>query len=160
MSSPSISDTCANYSRTVLNVEPGAKCCVSLSGLMACSLALFIIGCIGAAGAFPGPTMGWVTVGLAGGGFVLQFVPGNLKQRKVDLICGSLGWVAAIAIGTLGGLGILSATQVGWSILGIIAGNLVIGACVLPIFKRDQLRQANALGAQWGQQLGERLQQI
>jgi hypothetical protein len=120
--------------------ECSPRCCAISGVAFITSLALFIIGCVGAAGAFPGSTIGWVTVALAGGGFVLNLALGNFKQRKFELILGGLLVAALIPVGVLGGVGILSATQVGWGILGTSLATSLAGG-VYSCLKRKQIEQ-------------------
>lgn len=116
MSSP------VNYNEVAkdLGYEFGLKCYTFVGLAHIASLALFIIGCIGAAGAFPGSgsTMGWVTVGLALGTFALYLAYGKLKERKHELIVFGLIAAALVTVGALGSASILSTAQVGWGIIG------------------------------------------
>ena len=120
--------------------ECGAKCCAIMSLDTIMSSALFIIGCVGAAGAFPGSTIGWVTVGLGGGGFALSLAHGNFKKRKYDVIVRAFQTAFLVTVGALGGgAGILSAIQVGWAIVGSI---LIIGF-VLGCFNQMNFAYSN-----------------
>jgi len=120
--------------------EPGPKCCATQGLSTLAGMALFIIGCIGAAGAFPGSSIGWVAVGLGGGGFALSLAAGNLKKRKLDLIPAAIIAAIVVTIGALGGAGVLSATQVGWGIVGttLAAGPIF---CCFSCAKQLQLQQ-------------------
>lgn len=97
-------------------ISPRSPATVILN--MIASIALFIIGCVGAAGAFPGPAIGWVAVGVAGGRFILNLTLGNFEKRKFELISEALVAAVILIIGVLGGIGILSVTQAGWGIVG------------------------------------------
>lgn len=123
--------------------EPGPKCCATTSLAAIAGIALFIIGCVGAAGAFPGSAIGWVTVGLAGGRFALQLAMGNFKQRKIDLIVSGLLAAVLVTVGTLGGMGVLSATQVGWGIIGTALAFVPL-RCTTSCFKQYQIAQQSA----------------
>lgn len=81
-------------------------------------IVLLIIGCVAAAGAFPGASLPWVTVGLAGGGFLLTLAYGKFSDRKFELISRALMAAAFITIGALGGAGILSTAGVAYGIIG------------------------------------------
>jgi hypothetical protein len=122
--------------------ELGPKCC-AIMGLSAITgLTLFIIGCVGAAGAFPGSAIGWVTVGLAGGGFALNLAVGNLEKRKVELIVGALVAAVLITVGALGGTGLLSTIQVGWGIIGASLASLPV-SCVAACLKGRHIEQVH-----------------
>lgn len=96
----------------------GPKCFGTMILSSVAGIALFIIGCMGAAGTFPGSSIGWVTVALAGGGFALNLTLGNFKQRKFELIISGLVAATFVTVGVLGGVGTLSTSQVGWAIIG------------------------------------------
>jgi hypothetical protein len=117
--------------------EVGPRCYATTGGSFIASMALFIIGCVGAAGAFPGSAIGWTTVGLAGGGFALSIAAGNFKLRKFDLIISGLMTAALVTIGAFGGAGILSATQVGWGIIGTSLAAMPLG-CIVNCHKIKQ----------------------
>ena len=102
----------------LLGLELGPRCCATLCGASLISTALFIIGCMGAAGAFPPASMGWVTIGLAGGSFALYLAAGGLKDRKFEVILMALMTAAIVTVGALGAAGVLSVNQVGWGIVG------------------------------------------
>lgn len=121
-------------------IEPGAKCCATVSIAAVASTALFIIGCVGAAGAFPGSTIGWVTIGLGGGSYALSLSLGNLQKRKFDVITGGLVATALVVVGALGGAGILTAQQVGWGIVGTTLANIPI-SCIRSSFLQSQVRR-------------------
>lgn len=97
------------------------KVVTALSGV-----ALFVIGCLGAAGILPGSTVGWVAIGLGAGTLILNLAQGKLKDRKITLILAALGAVLPITLGALGVTGVLSGTQLGYGI--IIAPFVTIGA--------------------------------
>ena len=125
----------------LLGLELGPRCCATLCGAGLISVALFIIGCIGAAGAFPPASMGWVTIGLAGGSFALYLAAGNLKDRKFDVIVLALMTAAYVTVGALGAAGILSVTQVGWGIIGTMLAAIPL-KCI-----GSSVKVANALNS-------------
>lgn len=89
------------------------------------AIALCVVACIGAANKFPGPQLGWTTVGLAGGfGGSMLLLQG--KERKWEMIVISLVSAALIAVGVCGGKGLLSARAIGIAILGTGAGGIML----------------------------------
>ncbi|MCH9628200.1 MAG: hypothetical protein S4CHLAM2_18550 [Chlamydiales bacterium] len=102
---------------------PAAGCRVkaALSLSEVAIVALFMIGCIGASGAFPGSmSIGWAAVGGGAGLAVLSVCAGNLRGRKLKVLTSALMAATLITVGALGGAGILSATQVGWALIGTV----------------------------------------
>jgi hypothetical protein len=117
--------------------ECSPKCCAAMSLSVITGAALFIIGCIGAAGAFPGSSIGWVTVGLAGGTFILTNLASNkFKERKFELISSALITAILVTVGVLGGVGILSSTQVGWGIVGTTLASMPVSFAISLISKK------------------------
>ena len=111
--------------------ECSPKCCAAMSLSIITSISLFIIGCIGAAGAFPGSSIGWVTVGLAGGTFILTNLASNkFKERIFELISSALITAILVTVGVLGGVGILSSTQVGWGIVGTSLASMPVNIAI------------------------------
>jgi hypothetical protein len=119
--------------------ELGPRCYATVGVSVIASCALFIIGCIGAAGILPGSLIGWTAVGLGGAGFLLSLSLGNFEKRKVELITGALLAAVYVTVGALGATGILSATQVGWGIIGSsLAAMPVMGVATYLQRKRRQ----------------------
>ncbi len=84
-------------------------------------LALFIIGCIGASGAFPtSMSIGWTAVGAGAGLAVLSVCARNLGSRKLKVLTSALMAATLITVGALGGVGLLSSAQVGWAVVGTV----------------------------------------
>src|SRR5262249_29484339 len=75
--------------------------------------ALFVIGCIGAAGAFPSAALGWTIVGLGVSYMVVKLLGGNCRNRAIDLVIATAITSLLLMFGTLGGVGVLSGTVVG-----------------------------------------------
>lgn len=100
-------------------------------GLSAVTLiALFIIGCTGAAGKIHHFPIGWVATGLGVGGYILHLAYGKLEERKFELI--TLGCVSSMIVflGVLGGAKLLSAKQVGWGIVGTLLLTFLFYNCL------------------------------
>ncbi len=113
-------------------LRQGPCCSATLSLSEIAILALFIIGCIGASGAFPGSmSIGWTAVGVGSGLAVLSVCAGNLRGRKLKVLTSALMAATLITVGALGGAGILSATQVSWAIVGTVLVSIPIryGIC-------------------------------
>lgn len=89
---------------------------VVLTALVA--LTTLIVGSLGMAGILPGTTVGWVVLGLGAGGAITRFCLGALSNRRIYLVATTLVALTFATLGALGGMGILSATQLGWGILG------------------------------------------
>jgi hypothetical protein len=111
-------------------LEPGAQCYITQSLYHLTTLALFIIGSLGAAGVFPGSMIGWVTVGLASGAFVFSLTSGNCGKRIPDLIVSGLITAVLVTVGALGSAGVLSTTQVGWGVVGTLSISTPISKCI------------------------------
>lgn len=104
-----------------LGYKPGIKCCALTCAGSVFGLALFIIGCIGASGGFAAaPAIGGAAIGLSVVGFALTLAQGNFKKRTFELVLSGLMAAAFITVGALGAAGVLTATQVGWGIVGTI----------------------------------------
>ncbi len=103
------------------SIESCAYACIQhkeaiLNGIRGVTaVALFVIGCIGAAGVFPGSTIGWTTIGLGGGAFALTLA---MRCRKFFLIIATTAFASFVTLGALGAAGILSGTQIGWGVVG------------------------------------------
>jgi hypothetical protein len=97
------------------------KCLISLMKQVSTlsSIALFIIGCVGAAGRLPASTTGWCAIGLGGTTFVLQSASDLLKNREITWQSFNAFAVASIVCGVLGVTGTLSGTAVGWGVLAV-----------------------------------------
>lgn len=129
-----------------LGMKPGPKCCSLYTLAVISATAVFIIGCIGAAGAFPsGPTMGWTTMGLSGVVLLSFLAIGELQKRKFEVIVVSLLYVTYMVLGVLGGAGVLSATQVGWGVLGTMFVAIPL-SCV--VMAKNCLTSAQVSGQQ------------
>ena len=82
-------------------------------------VAFLIIGAVRAAGLLPSSTVGWTAVGLGVSLFAFNAARGNLPKRRVELIAEAVFTAVIVIIGALGGLGILSAPQVGGGIIAV-----------------------------------------
>lgn len=103
--------------------SPSPQCCSATSLAIIAGIALFIIAAMGAAGRIPGPTLGWTAVGLSAVCLTGGLSMGNIKKRKLELILAVVVTVAVVTLGTLGGLKVLSARQVGFGIIGTTLGS-------------------------------------
>jgi hypothetical protein len=92
-------------------------------------VALFIIGILAATGGMSAAAAGWSAVGLGGGALIAQLLGGDLKNRKVDLILTALCAAGLIAVGALGGTGVLTSAQLGYSLIGIVGVNAIFWCC-------------------------------
>ncbi|MCC5832557.1 MAG: hypothetical protein JJU12_05895 [Chlamydiales bacterium] len=89
-------------------------------------VALLIIGIVAATGGIPAAAAGWTAVGLGGGALMAQLLGGDLKKRKVDVILSTLLAAGIIAMGALGGAGVLTRAQLGYSLIGITGANAIL----------------------------------
>ncbi len=122
-----------------------STCCTA----MITGFALFVIACMAAAGTFPGATAGWVAVGIGAGGFVLNLISGNLKERKWEIITTALATALLVTIGALGGTGVIAAHHVGGAILGAtFGGGIIRGLGTVPDLLQAR-RDAEKLQAQF-----------
>jgi len=97
--------------------KPGPQCCAGNVITSISGTALFIIGCIAAAGAMPMTTAGWLTVGFGGTMLLGNLCVGGLKQRKCMVILGTLTAATFILLGSLGAAGIISMKALGVGVL-------------------------------------------
>lgn len=82
------------------------------------AITTLVIGVLGMSGVLSSTTAGWVILGLGAGGGIMRISLGNLSGRRIYLIATTLVALAFVVLGALGGTGILSATQLGWGIIG------------------------------------------
>lgn len=111
-------------------VEPGAMCCATMSVSAVSMVALFVLGCLGAAGVMSAGTLGWCAVGLGAGGFLISLPSLRGKTLVKTLVVGGLVAAAIVTVGALGIAGVLSAQVIGWAILGSFLGQMVLGTCI------------------------------
>ncbi len=128
----------------VQGYNPGSRCCLFTSASVVTGLALFVIGCVAAAGAFPGSAaLGWTAIGLGAGTLALSLALGKLKLRRCELIGTSLQVVAIVAVGALGVAGVLSATQLGWAIVGIPFASIPVN-CFFNCLKKAEIAEQSS----------------
>jgi hypothetical protein len=108
--------------------------CCALNTLACISgVALFILACLATKGAVSSSLLCKATIGLSAGSMLLSVMAGNFKNqstgqiRKFSLALNMATTVTAIALAALGLSGTLSATQVGWGLLGTTLSAGVIG---------------------------------
>jgi len=105
-------------------------------------VALFVIGIVAATGAMSATAAGWTAVGLGGAALAIQFCGGNLKNRKVDLILAAVVAATIITMGALGGAGVLTGAQVGYSLIGIIGTQAIFYLCCCRAHAKHQENKA------------------
>ena len=108
-------------------------------GLIA-GYALLNIGAVGFAGIFTGPNLGWVTVGLGGAGLACNLALGRLKERSFEVFASTVATATLVMFGIFGGLGMISASQVGLGIILTSAASLPFGFAMAKI-KWDEMRK-------------------
>lgn len=113
----------------IFGLEIGSRCLATQGLSTVMNLALFIIGCVGASGAFPGATIGWVTAGLGTGSLIFDFLSGRCVRRCPSLTLNSILTMVFVIVGVLGGVGILGAKQVGWGIIGTRLASVPFRVC-------------------------------
>lgn len=107
--------------------EPGIRCCAGQVIQNISYAALFIIGCVAAAGAMPMTTAGWLAVGFGSAALISNLAAGGLKDRKCMAILGTLTAASIILVGALGvaGLGALTTTKaIGIAVLVLTLTNM------------------------------------
>lgn len=107
--------------------EPGIRCCAGQFIQHVSYVALFIIGCVAAAGAMPMTTAGWLAVGFGSAALISNLAAGGLKNRKCMAIIGTLTAASIILVGALGvpGLGALTTTKaIGIAVLVLTMTNM------------------------------------
>ena len=124
----------APYSQLMGSTTPCARA-TNLVGKVLL-VALFVIGCVGAAGAFSGSAMGWTTLGVGLSYLGVKLLGGNLKERKVDLIAAAVMVASLIIFGALGGVGLLTGAQVGYVLIGQMLLLSALSTCAMIVAKR------------------------
>ena len=120
-----------SYSAQNEAVNPVVKCCTGVAGVI--GLALLIIGCVGVAGHLTPTVMGGCAVGLG----VPLLLAGVVKARagksaleKTEGIAAASMELVVVIMGILALAGALSATAVGWTIIGPTVITLSIAAVI------------------------------
>ena len=106
-------------------------------------LAVLVIGCMGAAHAFPEAIMGWTIISLGAGYMGMKLLGGNFKKRKVDLISALLVAACIATFGTLGSLGVLQNMHMSYALIGSVVLTALI-ACSVRIC--DKHREDKTIG--------------
>lgn len=125
------------YDKLLGNTTQCSKVANLLSNVVL--LAVFIIGCAGAAQVIPGSAMGWSVVGLGGGYMAVKILAGNIKSRAVDLISSSIVAVAIIVFGTLGCIGVLTNAQMGYALIGSVVLTVFISSYMMIFAKHKNI---------------------
>lgn len=81
-------------------------------------LAGLIIGSIGVAGLLPGSTMGYCAIGLGIGFLASKLISDQTRGECGKIVLAVVLALIPIILGSLGATGVLSATQVGWGLVG------------------------------------------
>lgn len=89
-----------------------------VSAIALSALAMFIISCVSLGGAMSSQVAGWTVLSLSATGLVLRCALGRLKERKIYMIPTFLIAATFMLLGTLGGAGLITATQLGWGVVG------------------------------------------
>lgn len=110
---------------------------ITFGVILAISIALFVIGCMGAQW---GKTFGWVAVGLAAARFGLHLSLIHFKQRKAELIAASVTAAVIITLGVLGGLGILQSKLTSGLVAGLSVVSLASTICVC-IYRKKEIEE-------------------
>lgn len=61
-------------------------------------------------------------MGLGAGLLLVSLASGQLKERKWNLLIIGLASAALITVGSLGGVGVLSISQLAWTVIGTTGG--------------------------------------
>lgn len=118
-----------NPSKQALCTEVTALGC-GLAFVNIASIALFVIGCVAAAGAFPGAQAlsgCSISIGATGGvvGSVLAFK--TLKKISISqTLMTILPSLSFVILGSLDLTGVLQVRKIGWGILGTVGGLVII----------------------------------
>lgn len=83
-------------------VASDPKACLPRLLAVLSGLALFIIGCIAAAGHLTGPALAGSIIGLSGASFIFYLMTGDFKQSRSALIIHALATAVFMLIGTCG----------------------------------------------------------
>lgn len=81
-------------------------------------VAIIIIGSIGIAGLLPGSTMGWCAIGMGVGTLASRLISDKTRSSCGYIVIALAVTLALVTIGSLGVTGSLTATQVGWGLVG------------------------------------------
>lgn len=93
-------------------------------------VALFVIGILGSANIMTNLEMGATAAGLGGGSFCLSLMGKNVKNRKDELLPLFLVTLVSVTLGGLGCSNIITASQVGIGVVGIIASMAPLSSCI------------------------------
>ncbi len=124
----------AAYDQMLGNTETCDKIVNLLSnGIL---MAVFVIGCVGAAQLIPAAEMGWTIVGLGGAYSALKLLACRLGSRKIDLLWSVLTNAVVVSFGALTALGILTTGQAGYALIGVSLANTVLAIQIMLIAKK------------------------
>lgn len=124
--SSSVSETMS----TIPQVSPVERCLSSTSGIF--GFALFIIGCVAAAGHMNGVVAGGCVVGLSTP--MLLLAVGTIASSKNKQVVGAAIWnviqsIALVIIGSLTITGIMTPITAGWCVIGPSLVGLSLACC-------------------------------
>lgn len=125
--------------QTALEINTcGTRAAARLS--QAVLVALFIIGCMGASGNFPGGIIGWATLGMSAGYMLIKLGPRELQKRKIDVISSAALATLLVIFGTLSASGVITDIQAGYALIGTCA--LTSIASIITMVCARRLRDA------------------
>ena len=100
--------------------------------------AILIIGCIAAAQMLPGSLTGWSVAGGGGSYMAMKLLPGNAKNRQIDLISSGVLAFSIITFGVLGGAAVLTNVQMGSALIGVVALTALMSSGAMIFAKRRE----------------------
>jgi hypothetical protein len=101
-------------------------------------LAVFVLGCVGAAQMLSPRILGWSLVGLGLGYATIKLLAGELKKRRVDLISSAAIASLLIVFGALGVSGVMASAHMGYAIIGTVSTVAVSTSSMMIVAKRLQ----------------------
>ncbi len=110
---------CSSVNCRDLGIHEGTRGNASLALMTISGVALFVIACMGAAGAMTGLTFGATFSFVSGGILVLSLAARRWSARKhAPLTVTTVVLVSLVAMGVFAAIGLLTAAQVSWIFLG------------------------------------------
>lgn len=150
----------------ITGVPSNSRCCISTSLTAIQGIALFIFSCMAVFNAVSGVTIGGVAIGLGTGMILTDLCRGDVLKNKKYHILTALTCLSFIALGALGLGGVMSASKVGLSLLGVrvllVAASCGVGCTEENCTKggRERKQKLNQSSQEYFKELRSALQRL
>lgn len=128
MNGPERTDQTQFHALDTIEVAHSRPQCIRIADITI--IALFVIGGMGVAGYFPGSTLPYTAMGVAGAIFIFKIAGGNLGNRKLELIATVLSTAIIMTAAGLSIYGSISHKMLSWIIVGTSATKLSTIGCL------------------------------